>query len=90
MLSVIKIDFMQYTHVFSSDPKKHMVICVGGRTGTKAKREQCVILRKETFQDLFQLIERLSDNLEPDDHLFPFPMSAYRRLLAQADASWEW
>ena len=58
-----------------------MSICLGLRTGAKAKRPQVVILRSHTHRPLIRLLRFLRAATRPGDKLIPYSISGYRSEL---------
>ncbi len=62
----------------SASTSPYAVIGLGVRTGTKAKRAQCVLLR---CPKLLALLAWLVSHTNPEDCLVPYSYEQYRRLL---------
>ena len=58
-----------------------VVIRLGFRTGTKAKREQCCAFDPALRPDLANLLRRLLESTPGDERLFPYNLQQYGRVL---------
>ena len=80
-------DHLLFSDETGETAKLHLVIRLGARKGTKAKREQFVILHASSEPELFHLLRRVRDATPQGCPLFPYSLDAYRKLIRKVESS---
>lgn len=83
MLSIQSEDLIVSASPLVPEVQHYIVINLGVRTGTKAKRPQSAVIRKTEAPWLFHTLMLLKAYTPPVDCLFPFSLSQYRSELAE-------
>jgi hypothetical protein len=71
--------------MFAQEGPPHVVLRLGAFVGTKAKREQFVIIRSATHPAVFTLLSRVHACTPPHELLFPYSYWCYRKILSVAE-----
>ena len=80
MLGVIANDVSD-SHELNAVGGPILVVALGVRSNTKAKRPQSVCLRRSEHRELYDVLNIFLKHTDAEDRLFPFTLEQYNRML---------